>query len=310
MLDRKTVVCIVGATATGKSGLALELAKLLDGEIVSADSMQIYRGFDIGTAKISSDQMQGIAHHMLDIVAPSASFSVAQYCTAAESIIEDIFSRCKVPLLVGGTGLYVDSLLSSLDFEDMAVDEGYRKELTEYAAQHGNQAVWDMLAQVDPALAQTLHPNNRRRVIRALEVYHISGKPMSECAEKAQIQERFPCIYIGLRYADREKLYRRIDQRVDDMLEQGLLQEIENLLASGLPRDCQALQAIGYKEFLPVLDGEITLDEAVETVKRNSRRYAKRQYTWFKRNERIHWIDVDRDNVWEKAKEILGIYKE
>ncbi len=307
MLDRKTVVCILGATATGKSGLALALAKQLDGEIISADSMQIYRDFNIGTAKIRPDQMQGIAHHMLDIVAPSASFSVAQYCTAAESIIEDVFSRCKVPVLVGGTGLYIDSLLSSLDFEDMAVDEEYRKELTVYAEQHGNQAVWDMLNQVDPALAQTLHPNNLRRVIRALEVYRATGKPMSECAKQARIHKRFDCIYIGLRYADREKLYARIDQRVDEMLSAGLLQEIKDLLDAGLPRDCQALQAIGYKEFLPVLDGAIALDDAVETVKRNSRRYAKRQYTWFKRNEQIHWIDVDQEDALEKAKEILGL---
>lgn len=307
MMDRQTVVCILGATATGKSGLALELAKRLDGEVVSADSMQIYRGFNIGTAKIRPEQMQGIAHHMLDIVAPSASFSVAQYCTAAEAIIGDIFYRRKVPLLVGGTGLYIDSLLSSLDFEDMTVDEEYRKELTAYAAQQGNQAVWERLNQVDPALAKTLHPNNLRRAIRALEVYHISGKPMSECARQAQRNKRFDCVYIGLRYADREKLYERIDRRVDEMLSAGLLQEIEGLLAKDLPRDCQALQAIGYKEFLPVLDGVIDLDDAVETVKRNSRRYAKRQYTWFKRNAQIHWINVDREDVLEKAKEILDL---
>lgn len=307
MFDRKKVVCILGATATGKSGLALELAKVLDGEIVSADSMQIYQGFTIGTAKIRPDQMQGIPHHMLDILAPDATFSVAQYCTQASSVIGDLLSRCKVPLLVGGTGLYIDSLLSSLNFEDMAVDEEYRRRLTVCAQQQGNQAVWDMLNEVDPKLAQTLHPNNLRRVIRALEVYHISGKPMSECAEKAQMESRFPAVYIGLRYADRDKLYQRIDQRVDAMMEEGLLQEIEDLLASGLSRDCQALQAIGYKEFLPVLDGEMSVDVAVEAVKRNSRRYAKRQYTWFKRNHKIHWINVDEEDVLARAKEILGI---
>ncbi len=307
MFDRKKVVCILGATATGKSGLALELAKVLDGEIVSADSMQIYQGFTIGTAKIRPDQMQGIPHHMLDILAPDATFSVAQYCTQASSVIDDLLSRCKVPLLVGGTGLYIDSLLSSLNFEDMAVDEEYRRRLTVCAQQQGNQAVWDMLNEVDPKLAQTLHPNNLRRVIRALEVYHISGKPMSECAEKAQMESRFPAVYIGLRYADRDKLYQRIDQRVDAMMEEGLLQEIEDLLASGLSRDCQALQAIGYKEFLPVLDGEMPVDVAVEAVKRNSRRYSKRQYTWFKRNHKIHWINVDEEDVLARAKEILGI---
>lgn len=306
MPDKRTVICILGATATGKSGLSLSLAHQLDGEIVSADSMQIYKGFDIGTAKIRPDQMQGITHHMLDIVDPSASFSVAQYCAMAQKCIENIFNKCKAPILVGGTGLYIDSLLSSLNFAEMAVDEEYRAQLSAFAAEHGNQAVWDQLYAVDPSLADTLHPNNLRRVIRGLEVYRVSGKTMSECAKQARVAHRYDCVYIGLRYADRLKLYARIDERVDQMVEQGLLVEIKGLLDSGVPRDCQALQAIGYKEFLPYLDGTVGFDEAVETVKRNSRRYAKRQYTWFKRNDQIHWIDVDRENVLEKAEHILN----
>lgn len=306
-MDNKTVICILGATATGKSGLSLSLANQINGEVISADSMQIYRGLDIGTAKISKSQMQGITHHMLDIVAPTDNFSVAQYCTMAQACIEDIFDRRKVPMLVGGTGLYIDSLLSGLEFAEMTVDESYREQLHDLAAKQGNETVWKQLNEVDPALAQTLHPNNLRRVIRALEVYHVSGQPMSEMAKIAQREPKYPCIYIGLRYADRQLLYKRINERVDHMLEQGLLSEIERVLDAGVPRDCQALQAIGYKEFLPYFDGMISLDEAVETAKRNSRRYAKRQYTWFKRNEQIHWIDVDLENSLERAKKILGL---
>ena len=306
-MDKHTVICILGATATGKSRLSVALAHEMDGEIISADSMQIYRGFDIGTAKITAEQMQGISHHMLDVVEPSASFSVAQYCKMAQSCIEDIASRCKVPILVGGTGLYIDSLLSGLDFARMDIDEEYRAQLAEEAAVRGNLAVWERLQAVDPILAQSLHPNNLRRVIRALEVFHVSGRPMSELAKQAQEGSRIPCVYIGLRYADREQLYARIDERVDLMVEQGLLAEIRDLLEAGVSRDCQALQAIGYKEFLPYLAGEIELDEAIDLVKRNSRRYAKRQYTWFKRNQQIHWIDVDRENSLERAKYILKL---
>ena len=306
-MDNKTVICILGATATGKSGLSLSLANRINGEVISADSMQIYRGLDIGTAKISKSLMQGITHHMLDIVAPTDNFSVAQYCTMAQACIEDIFDRCKVPMLVGGTGLYIDCLLSGLEFAEMTVDESYREQLHDLAAKQGNETVWKQLNEVDPALAQTLHPNNLRRVIRALEVYHVSGQPMSEMAKIAQREPKYPCIYIGLRYADRQLLYKRINERVDHMLEQGLLSEIQRVLNAGVPRDCQALQAIGYKEFLPYFDGMISLDEAVETAKRNSRRYAKRQYTWFKRNEQIHWIDVDLENSLERAEKILGL---
>lgn len=306
-MDNKTVICILGATATGKSELSLSIASRLNGEVVSADSMQIYRGLDIGTAKICKDQMQGIAHHMLDIIDPADSFSVAQYCTMAQACIEDIIRRCKTPVLVGGTGLYIDSLLSGLEFSEMTVDENYREYLHEIAANQGNEAVWKELDSVDPVLAQTLHPNNLRRIIRALEVYHVTGQPMSEMAKVAQGEPKYPCIYIGLRYADRELLYKRINDRVDQMLEMGLLFEIQSLLDVGVPKDCQALQAIGYKEFLPYFDGLISLDEAVEVAKRNSRRYAKRQYTWFKRNEQIHWIDVDLENSLEKAEKILGL---
>ena len=306
-MDNNTVICILGATATGKSGLSLSLASRLNGEVISADSMQIYRGLDIGTAKIRKDQMQEIVHHMIDIIDPSDNFSVAQYCTMAQMCIEDILSRCKVPMLVGGTGLYIDSLLSGLEFAEMTVDENYREQLHDMAAKQGNEAVWTQLNEVDPVLAQTLHPNNLRRIIRALEVYHVSGQPMSEMAKIAQREPKYPCVYIGLRYADRDMLYRRINERVDHMIEQGLLSEIRNILDAGVQRDCQALQAIGYKEFLPYLDGIMSLDEAVETAKRNSRRYAKRQYTWFKRNKQIHWIDVDLEDSLKKAEEILGL---
>ncbi len=306
-MTENTVICIVGSTATGKSGLAIELAKILDGEIVSADSMQIYRGFTVGTAKVMSDEMQGIPHHLIDIIAPDATFSVAEYCEYAQKAIDDILRRRKVPVLVGGTGLYIDSLMSGISFDEMQIDEDYRESLVRLAQDKGNDAVWQQLSEIDPVSAQALHPNNLRRVIRALEIHHITGQPFSVYAKQARGEAPYSVVYIGLRYRDRQKLYNRIDQRVDEMMENGLLDELRNLIEQGVPTNCQAFQAIGYKELIPVLDGERILDEAIELIKRNSRRYAKRQYTWFKRNSDIHWIDVDCEDVILRAKEILHI---
>ena len=301
------VICVLGATATGKSGLSVALANRFGGEIVSADSMQIYKGFDVGTAKIEHEQMQGIAHHMIDVVDAADSFSVAQYCDMARGCINGIAQRGRIPFVVGGTGLYIDSLLGGVDFAQMEADEAYRCRLAAHAEQFGNESVWQMLCEIDKDLANTLHPNNVRRVIRALEVYHVSGKTMSEVARLSKGESPYECVYIGLRYSDRDLHYARINARVDEMIEQGLETEIRSLLDAGLPRDCQALQAIGYKEFLPYFDGETSMEEAVEAVKRNSRRYAKRQYTWFKRNENIHWIDVDLEDSLDRAISILEL---
>lgn len=307
MIDRQTVICIVGPTATGKSGLAVALAKKINGEIISADSMQIYRGFDIGTAKIQSCEMDNIPHHMLDIVPPDASFSVAQYCAAAYPIMEDMIHRCKAPMLVGGTGLYVDALMTQQNFEDMPSDMEYRTALHEKAKRKGNEHIWEQLYQLDPQWAKNLHPNNIRRVIRALEVCHVTGKTMTQYACESKGKSSIRGVYIGLTYADREKLYDKINIRVDRMIDSGLLNEIDGLLKRGVPRDCQAMQAIGYKELLPVLDGEMSLDEAIDILKRNSRRYAKRQLTWFKRNENIHWIFVDQESPIEESNKILNL---
>lgn len=307
MFDKQTVICIVGPTATGKSGLSVALAKHINGEIISADSMQIYCGFDVGTAKIRPQEMGGIPHHMLNIVAANASFSVAQYCAMARPIMEDIMSRCKVPMLVGGTGLYIDSLLSAQPFEEMDVDKEYRISLHEKAEKFGNLAVWEDLHQIDPQWADTLHPNNIRRVIRALEIYRITGKTMTQYVAQTKGSASVQSVYIGLTYADREKLYDKINGRVDAMLGNGLLDEIKTLLQQGIPRDCQAMQAIGYKELLPVIDETMSMDEAVDILKRNSRRYAKRQLTWFKKNDKIHWIHVDQQDPVSESKKILNI---
>ncbi len=307
MIDNQTVVCIVGPTATGKSGLSIALAKEINGEVISADSMQIYRGFDIGTAKIQPHEMGNIPHHMLDIVPPHASFSVAQYCSTAYPIMEDIIKRCKVPMLVGGTGLYVDALMTQQAFEDMPNDMEYRASLHDEAQKLGNTHVWEQLHQIDPQWADTLHPNNIRRIIRALEIYRVTGKIMTQYAHESKGNSWIQGVYIGLTYVDREKLYDKINTRVDNMIAGGLLDEIAGLLHQGVPRDCQAMQAIGYKELLPVLDGKMSLDEAVEILKRNSRRYAKRQLTWFKRNENIQWIFLDQQDPTEETKKILNL---
>ncbi len=307
MHEKHPVVCIVGPTATGKSGLSITLAKQINGEVISADSMQIYRGFDIGTAKIQPHEMEGICHHMLDIVPPDASFSVAQYCAMARPIMENMIRQCKAPILVGGTGLYVDSLLTGQTFEDMVNDMDYRSSLQDQAEKFGNQYVWDQLYQMDPQWAQTLHPNNIRRIIRAMEIYHVTGKTMTQYARESQEKNPIKSIYIGLSYKDREMLYEKINNRVDQMIANGLLDEVKGLLQNGVPRDCQAMQAIGYKELIPVLDGIIGMEEAVDTIKRNSRRYAKRQLTWFNRNKQIHWIYVDQQDPKEQAMKILNL---
>lgn len=307
MHDKHSVVCIVGPTATGKSGLSVALAKQIHGEVISADSMQIYRGFDIGTAKIQPHEMDGVCHHMLDVVPPYASFSVAQYCAMARPIMKKMMNECKVPILVGGTGLYIDSLLNGQEFEDMVNDIEYRISLQDMAAQYGNQHVWNMLNQIDPQWAQTLHPNNMRRIIRAMEIYHVTGKTMTQYAKDSTKKNPIHSVYIGLSYADRENLYKKINNRVDQMILNGLLDEIKGLLQSGVPRDCQAMQAIGYKELIPVLDGAISMEEAIDLIKRNSRRYAKRQLTWFKRNNQIHWIYVDQQDPKEQAMKILNL---
>ena len=285
------VLAVVGPTASGKTALAVELAKRLGGEIVSADSMQIYKGMDIASAKPTEAEKQGIPHHMMDFLPPETPYSVAEYVKAAHACILEIYKRQKLPILVGGTGLYVDSLLTGTQFIETETDFDLRARLeTEFDAL-GGEKMLEKLAAFDRDTAARLHPNNRKRIIRAFEVYTLTGKTMTEvlAASREKPSPFTPC-YIGIAYANREILYDRINRRVDIMLENGLLAEARAFF-QGTPDT--AAQAIGYKELKPYLDGVLSLDEAVENLKRATRNYAKRQITWFKRNPQIHWIYAD-----------------
>ena len=283
------IVCVVGPTASGKTAYAINLAKELGGEVVSCDSMQIYQEMTIGTAKPTEEEMQGIPHHMIDVVSPFENYSVAEFVTNAKACIAEILSRGRVPVLCGGTGLYVDSLLNGITFSEDARDEGYRQELKIMAEKQGNEAVHALLKDADPKAAEEIHPNNVKRVIRTLEIIKTSGKTKADYDRDARRESPYHATIYGMDW-EREKLYRRIDLRVDRMMEQGLLEEVQHLLKLGVPKTATAMQAIGYKELVSYLEGEISLLEAVETIKRESRRYAKRQLTWFRRNKDIAWV--------------------
>lgn len=283
------IICVVGPTASGKTALAIELAKAFNGEIVSCDSMQIYRRMDIGTAKPTAEERQGIPHHMIDVADPEESFSVSRYCQMATPIVEDILRRGKTCIIAGGTGLYVDALIRGNDFAPIP-STGYRQRLERRAEAEGIQVLTQELSAVDPESVQRAQ-GNPRRIIRALEVYLETGQTLTAHNLATQaIPPRFSPLWIGLDDEDRQDLYRRIDLRVDLMLEQGLLEEIRSLLDSGIPESATAMQAIGYKEFIDALRGRIPMEQAVSDLKQASRRYAKRQKTWFRRNRDIHWI--------------------
>ena len=286
-------ICILaGPTAVGKTEISLALAKSLCGEIISADSAQVYKYMDIGTAKLKEEEMQGIRHYMIDEVTPDMDFSVAQFREKAELYIKDINDRGKLPIITGGTGLYINSLLNNLDFTDSISDEVYRKEMQETAQVKGNEYVHAMLEAVDPASYKRLHPNDLIRVIRALEVYKHTGRPISYFQEESRKQPpRYDFAYITLTM-DRRKLYERIDQRVDKMMASGLVEEVEGLIKRGYGRELNSMQALGYKEIADYLHGLITKDEAVRILKRDTRHYAKRQLTWFRGDKRVNWVDV------------------
>ncbi len=284
-------IFVVGPTASGKSALAVFLAEQLRGEVVSADSMQIYRGMCIGTAAPTEREMRGIRHHMVGVIDPKQPFSVGLYRDMAQPIISDLQSRGIVPIVVGGTGLYFDALLQSAEYAPVEADQRYRAELTALAEEKGNEAVHALLRSRDPETAARLHPNNLKRVIRALEVLELTGISISEHDRQTQLSEAaFDPIWLGINVEPRAELYARIDRRVDAMLADGLMDEIRALTAAGLTAETTAMQAIGYKEFLPVLHGTCSVEDAAEEVKKRSRNYAKRQLTWFRRNERIHWF--------------------
>ena len=290
-MNKPKIVCIVGPTASGKTEYAVKLAKERNGEVVSCDSMQIYKYMDIGTAKPTPKEMQGVVHHMLDFVDPRENYSVASFVKDARSCIDDILSRNKLPVLCGGTGLYIDSIINQIEFGCEEPDEGYRNELAEFSAKYGNNALHDKLKEKDPSAAEKIHPNNVKRVIRALEIIKNTGITKTAADGIAKKEQLYDAEIIGL-FMDRERLYERINKRVDIMMQSGLLDETKKLLGLGVPRTSTAMQAIGYKELLLYLDGNLTLDEAVEKIKQESRRYAKRQMTWFRRNTEINWIEV------------------
>ncbi|MBR5543813.1 MAG: tRNA (adenosine(37)-N6)-dimethylallyltransferase MiaA [Oscillospiraceae bacterium] len=294
-MQKNRIICIVGPTASGKTALSIALAKKLSGEIVSGDSMQIYKGMDIGTAKPDETERDGVVHHMLSVAEPSENYSAARYVKEAGACVDEILSCGKVPIVVGGTGLYIDSLVNGTEFAAHLEDEKYRRELWELYEEKGVEFLHDMLSRVDAARAEEIHKNNVKRVIRALEVYKITGKTISEHDEETKGKEpKYDATYIGLEFQNRDRLYERINLRVDKMIEAGLLREVENLLGSGLSPSSTAMQAIGYKELVAYFEGKEMLDEAIEKIKLNSRRYAKRQMTWFKRNEKVNWIAVDK----------------
>ena len=285
------VAVITGPTATGKTALGVMLAKELNGEIVSADSMQVYRRMDIGTAKVKPKEMQGVPHHMIDVAEPSESYSVARYVKEADACVQDILSRGKLPIIVGGTGLYIDSLVAGRDFDDYSSDKALRLELgTKYDALGGEKMLKE-LSIFDPERAKKLFPSDKNRILRALEVYYVTGRTITEHDEETQkVPKRYDASVIALSFENRADLYERIDARAELMAQSGLFAEVRSILESGVPEKCTAMQAIGYKEAAMAIRGEISEDEAVEIIKRESRRYAKRQLTWLRRKENIGWI--------------------
>lgn len=307
-MEKIAVIAVVGPTASGKTGLGVELARRIGGEVVSCDSMQIYKTMDVATAKPTAEEMKGVPHHLIDLLPPETTFSLAEYLDLAEKTIADIHARGKVPVLVGGTGLYIDTLLQGVQLCDQGEDPAYRAEMAALAEKEGGQALMERLRACDPDYAETVHPNNIPRLIRALEVYHATGIPMSvHIRHSREGESRYAPLWLGLRYQDRSILYDRINRRVDRMMEQGLLEEARAAYAT---RMSTAAQAIGCKELYPYFAGEKTLEECIETLKRSTRRYAKRQLTWFKRNGEIHWLEPDRMTGKELVKraieEIVG----
>ena len=293
-MDKKVFV-IAGPTASGKTALAIALAKQLGGEIVSADSMQIYRGMDIGTAKATSEEQAAVRHHMLDVADPRENYSVARYVEDASACCDELLARGAVPIVAGGTGLYIDSLLSGRSFAESG-DDTLRRELDARYEEIGGEALLEELRAVDPERAGRLSPNDRRRIVRALEIYRLTGKTITEHdAETRALPPRYDALRIVLGYRDRSALYARINSRVDEMIRAGLFEEVASLLSSGVGPECTAMQAIGYKEAVSALQGSISREEAVEEIKLGSRRYAKRQMTWFGRWEdavRIEWPEL------------------
>ncbi|MCH4888876.1 tRNA (adenosine(37)-N6)-dimethylallyltransferase MiaA [Acidaminobacter sp. JC074] len=295
------VVILVGPTAVGKTDISIDIAKAVDGEIISSDSMQIYKHFDIGSAKPTKEEMQGVPHYLIDEIDPFVNFSVSDYQEKAKAYIKDISSRGKTPIVTGGTGLYVNALMYDMDFSNSASDPDYRKELEAIAEAHGNQHVHEMLKDIDPKSYQKIHFNNLRKVIRALEVYHVTGQTIDDFSTDLKKTSDYDYVLIGLT-RNRKRLYVRINKRVDIMIDQGLIDEVKNLREMGLNASNTSMQGIGYKEVVPYLDGMYDKETMISLIKQNSRRYAKRQMTWFRRYDDIHWFDYDQYDTYEEMK--------
>ena len=295
------LVVITGPTASGKTALGAALAQRLGGEVVSADSMQIYRGMDIGTAKPTPEEMQGVPHHMIDIADPTENYSVSRYAAEAAACVDDILARGKLPVVVGGTGLYIDSLIAGRTFADGTADTALRQELSERYDEIGGEGLLGELRKVDPERAARLHPADKKRIVRAMEVYILTGRTITQHdAETRAVPPRYDAAKIALDFAVRQDLYDRIDRRVDIMVQQGLFDEVRALLAAGVPADCTAMQAIGYKEAVAAVQGKAAPQDAVAAIQLASRRYAKRQLTWLRRDQDLFWLrhektpDMDR----------------
>ena len=303
-MEKPNVIVICGPTASGKTALSIELAKKINGEIISADSMQIYKEMDIGSAKPTEEEQQGIKHYMLDFVEPSKRYSVAEYKKEAEHCIEQILSKGKVPIIVGGTGLYVNSLIYGIEYSDIKIDEEYRKKLDDIVQTEGLENLYNKALEIDPEAMKTISKNDKKRIMRVLEIYHETGKNKTQ----QEIESRKNGIkYNYIVYAinwDRQELYERINKRVDIMIEQGLIKEVENLITN-YPDMPTAIQGLGYKEIKDYLDGKLTKEESIEKIKMETRRYAKRQFTWFRKNKNTIWIE-GKDNIQKNINIILG----
>ncbi|MCI6676048.1 MAG: tRNA (adenosine(37)-N6)-dimethylallyltransferase MiaA [Clostridiales bacterium] len=307
---KKPLIILTGPTAVGKTDLSIQLARAVNGEIISADSMQIYKEMDIGSAKIHPDEMGGIRHYLVDEIEPEEEFHVVRFQQMAKEAINRIYEDGKIPIIVGGTGFYIQAVLYDIDFTDTTEDTAYRNELEQLALQHGNEYLHEMLRTVDPKAAEEIHANNRKRVIRALEYYREQKQPISKHNEEQRKKESpYEFAYFVLN-RERSVLYERIDDRVDCMMKQGLLEEVERLARRGCTSDMVSMKGLGYKELLDYMNGKYSLEEAVRIIKRDTRHFAKRQITWFKRERDVNWIAMDKKTKQQALQEILDICRE
>ena len=311
-MQQKPMIILTGPTAVGKSALSVELAKKINGAVISADSMQVYRHMDIGSAKITPEEMQGVTHYMIDELEPDEEFHVVRFVTMAKEYLKEIYADGKIPIIAGGTGFYIQALLYDIDFTEQQCDETYRRQLEDLAREHGAEYLHGILREVDPASAEAIHANNIKRVIRALEFYHLSGKKISEHNEtERQKQSPYNFAYFVLT-DERAKLYERIDRRVNAMIEARLVEEVKKLKSMGCSREMVSMQGLGYKEILAYLDGGCTLEEAAYIIKRETRHFAKRQLTWFKRERDVIWLDKQAFGYDDAAilKDMISILEE